>query len=1187
MPRKRHNFQSLKPFTVNSPAQASTPDRPPASVNERLANLRRASAVATGASSAIQPAAPSLPPAIREVLQLPEAPAPLPRRRPVRRFDNEGRRLPAGPAPPRSWLSRGADASSRPRPPPLPAARSALTMPDVYWPAPDSLVDLTLRRLARDWEVHRSHSRHILFYLPDHLKPALIRCLGVAGPGVTVADLKAILLPPDEYEDGSPWDRQINCLDLSCSIGRCLSLNALSRLLFPRIRDTEEAESVQESWDAAESIPSPPRSLLPNLTHLSLALDSKAGRGDISWRQLLAFASKLSSTLTHLSLAFWPTPRLSTARIDAATDGDEWAETLLVLKSLSRKLYRLEYLDLTGCASWFRALKLESGHDSVDWVSSWGRISLLRLYSGWPLDSSSDKVARREVADLAKSIERHIVSQRAGKSMFITVERDEDQAAMTSHSAATILCTAKQTRFHIASPNYRELDIEGLSITVSSADVSTKGKGKTRAQGIEILAGAELKLKQGRRYGLIGRNGTGKSTLLKAIAEKLIPGIPEDTRIAILQQTRLADGDDAVDAQGQQTSVLRDVVNKATTRDVIEQEIKGAHGCHSPTGNQLTFRLKVLSDGVDSSDPHGPVRALRELKHERLQKRLFLLDKEARLRSGARGSQARKALVAFEKVVAESEAMLQQPGEDMATDAVQAETLEATDLLAQLQLQVEPSRLERTESRARAMLAGLGFSEDRMDKPIASMSGGWHMRASLATALLQEADFLILDEPTNFLDMLGIVWLQRHLDSLETADKPPTMVLVSHDRDFIGRLCTNLIILKDKQLTYFHGDLAALEASQAERKLWLGRMREAQDRQRAHMEKTIQQNLKAGRANDDQNKIRQAKSRQKKLDDRSGMQVNARGGRFKLNRDLAGFHLTSRDELEAPVEERPVVIALPAPPDLRFPGSLVSLDRASFRYSAGAAAVVRDVSLTVGMGDRVGIVGLNGAGKSTLVRLLVDDGSAPTSGAVATHPRLRRAYYSQHAVDELRALGRSEPALTALSLLTRDVDGQLDEGQVRGLLGELGLPGRIASDIPLAKLSGGQLVRCELARLLWRRPHCLVLDEVTTHLDYETVTALRVALSHWDGAVVLVSHDRWFMRGVVEGRGLDDDGDEEDGDEGSLAEEEASPRRRVTYRLKAGSLSVLDGGVDEFEALMEKRADKLLRKEAKKPSHQT
>lgn len=142
---------------------------------------------------------------------------------------------------------------------------------------------------------------------------------------------------------------------------------------------------------------------------------------------------------------------------------------------------------------------------------------------------------------------------------------------------------------------------------------------------------------------------------------------------------------------------------------------------------------------------------------------------------------------------------------------------------------------------------------------------------------------------------------------------------------------------------------------------------------------------------------------------------------------------------------------------------------------------------------------------------------------------------------------------------------------MRGLLGQLGLPGRIASDVPLRKLSGGQLVRCELARLFLRRPHCLVLDEVTTHLDYETVTALREALSDWEGAVVLVSHDRWFMRGAVEGVVDDqDEGSNESDDEAEIA------RRRTVYRLKGGSLSVLENGVSSFEALMEKRATKLL-----------
>lgn len=444
------------------------------------------------------------------------------------------------------------------------------------------------------------------------------------------------------------------------------------------------------------------------------------------------------------------------------------------------------------------------------------------------------------------------------------------------------------------------------------------------------------------------------------------------------------------------------------------------------------------------------------------------------------------------------------------------------------------------------------------------------MRAALAAALLQDADILILDEPTNFLDLLGIVWLQRYLQHLAEGDNPPTVVIVSHDRDFIS-VCTDLMILKDKQLAYFHGDLATYEASQAERKLWLKKMKAAQDKQRAHMEKSIVQNMKAGKANDDTNKIRQAKSRQKKLDDRMGMQVNAKGHRFKLNGDLVGWHLTSREEIDIPPEERPVVITLPEPPDLRFPGSLLSLQDASFRYKPDLPPVVDGINLTVGMGNRIGILGLNGAGKSTLIKMLVGDekeSRRPTSGSVTAHPRLRLGYYSQHAVEAIESIGRGEPALTALGLLAREVDGEMKEGEIRGLLGELGLPGRIASDVPVRKLSGGQLVRCELARLLWRRPHCLVLDEVTTHLDYETATALRVALNSWEGAVVLVSHDRWFMRGVVEGNL---DGDDDGGESG----EDAAPRRRVVYQLKGSRMVELENGVEDFENLMHKRVSKL------------
>ncbi|KAJ1333435.1 ATP-binding cassette subfamily F member 3 [Microdochium nivale] len=799
--------------------------------------------------------------------------------------------------------------------------------------------------------------------------------------------------------------------------------------------------------------------------------------------------------------------------------------------------------------------------------------------------------------------------------------------SMDAESVATILCTAKQTRFNIATPSYRELDIEGLNITVkstpkesgateagssSSAVAKKKTPKATKGEGIEILSNAKLRLKAGQRYALIGRNGTGKSTLLRAIAEKLIPGVPEETRVVLLQQT--SGGDLEVEADnkdlpaasggnGQQQgglNVLEEVIERATAKQQVQKDIN------------------LLSRAVESTNPLGAVKGLRKLKYERLQQELFLKDKDARLRSGARGLQARKALKEMEKKVQDFQTtQYEQPDEDITPDVLARETSEAADMLADLQLQVEPSRMAQVESRAKKILAGLGFTETTIQKPVASLSGGWKMRTALAAALLQDdTDMLILDEPTNFLDLLGIMWLQRHLASVADAaaesasssltSPPPTLILVSHDRDFIS-LCTDLLIIRDKDITYFHGDLPTYESSRAEKKQHLTRMKDAQDRQKEHIQATIQRNMREGKAKDDINKIRQAKSRQKKLDDRMGLEVSSKGTRFKLNRDLAGYHLTSRADIDIPQDDKAVRFVLPDPPELRFPGSLLSLENVSFRYPAvrgtkrpttAAAArqaplplVLQDISLTVQMGDRIGILGLNGSGKTTLVKLLVEQ-AKPTSGTLATHPRLRLGYYSQHAVDDLLRVARAQPELTALHVLVADQQQQaasdsadgLNEGAIRGLLGTLGLPGRIASDVPVRKLSGGQLVRLEMARILARSPQLLVLDEVTTHLDYETVTAMRAALRSWPGAVVLVSHDRWFMRGVVEGIVRDSGAGGDSGEDASDSDDSeygaggsgSTPRRRLLYRLRAGKMSVLSGGVQEFEDSLDKRVRKLM-----------
>ena len=332
------------------------------------------------------------------------------------------------------------------------------------------------------------------------------------------------------------------------------------------------------------------------------------------------------------------------------------------------------------------------------------------------------------------------------------------------------------------------------------------------------------------------------------------------------------------------------------------------------------------------------------------------------------------------------------------------------------------------------------------------------MRCMLATALTQTSDIIILDEPTNFLDLLGIIWLQRYLLDLRE-NSNATLVLVSHDRDFLDAVCEEVIILRDKKLTYFNGNLSSFETDRRHQVLRLSRMQDAQDRQVAHMEKTIQNNIKVGKKTGDDNKLRMAKSRQKKVDERMGMQVSATGGRFKLNRDHAGFHNSARADIEIPTEDRAVNMAFPSAPELRFPGSLISLEKVSFQYSKAASKpVLQDIDLVLHMGDRVGVVGLNGCGKSTLIQLLADE-TKPSRGSISRHSRLRLGYYSQHAVEKLQSLGHTQPTLTALSMLMEKAEAGFLEPQARQLLGSMGLTGRIASDVPISKLSGGQLVR--------------------------------------------------------------------------------------------------------------------------------
>lgn len=410
-------------------------------VNELLAILRR-----TGLDSSEQrvsvAAQPTVPPGLRHLLQIPGTPP-----RPTslveeleeqrRRLDTV-RRLVAGPAPPRSWSTlepvgytdgppRILEADAR-------KDHAQRSMPGVRLPASRSLVGMVLREFARSWEFQKERCRPYLYELPAGLQVALIAYLAkYKDKGVSLGDLKAILLPPPDFQADqddpalrpSVRNEDFHFLDLSWSLGRSLKLQKLSDLLFP---PQLEPVGPQESWDAPEpEAANIPRPLLPNLTHLSLALNP-AVQSKVSWRHLLAFATHLPG-LTHLSLAFWPEPRLTpseyTFTMEQSLTLSNWGEAIGVLRWLSRRLYRLEYLDISGCGAWFPALSEGRLGEMVDWVGAWGKITTLVLHPGYQLPEDAKQSAVQQYAyivDNARKVEGHIRAQRRGKGRSITVE---------------------------------------------------------------------------------------------------------------------------------------------------------------------------------------------------------------------------------------------------------------------------------------------------------------------------------------------------------------------------------------------------------------------------------------------------------------------------------------------------------------------------------------------------------------------------------------------------------------------------------------------------------------------------------------------------------------------------------------------------------------------------------------------
>lgn len=365
-------------------------------------------------------------------------------------------------------------------------------------------------------------------------------------------------------------------------------------------------------------------------------------------------------------------------------------------------------------------------------------------------------------------------------------------------------------------------------------------------------------------------------------------------------------------------------------------------------------------------------------------------------------------------------------------------------------------------SRAASLLAGLGFSESEQKNPVKSFSGGWRMRLNLAQALLCRSELLLLDEPTNHLDLDTMYWLEGWIKSYQG-----TLILISHDRDFIDAIVDEIVHVEHHKLNYYKGNYSAFERIRAERMAQQQVAFERQQKERSHMQSFVDRfRYKASKA-------KQAQSRLKALERMTELLPSKADSPFYM-------------EFRAPE-------ALPNP--------LVKMEQVSVGY--GDKAILNHVHLNLVPGARIGLLGRNGAGKSTLIKLLSEQ-LKPMSGIYETNPGLNIGYFAQHQIEFLRLDDSPLQHLSRLSPNHR-------EQELRDFLGGFGFNGDMAL-APVRPFSGGEKARLVLALLVWQRPNLLLLDEPTNHLDLEMRHALTMALQSFEGAMIIVSHDRHLLR---------------------------------------------------------------------------
>jgi ATP-binding cassette subfamily F protein 3 len=372
----------------------------------------------------------------------------------------------------------------------------------------------------------------------------------------------------------------------------------------------------------------------------------------------------------------------------------------------------------------------------------------------------------------------------------------------------------------------------------------------------------------------------------------------------------------------------------------------------------------------------------------------------------------------------------------------------------------------QANSRAGALLHGLGFAVAEVSQPVDHFSGGWRMRLNLAQALMCRSDLLLLDEPTNHLDLDAVIWLEAWLRNYAG-----TLLMISHDRDFLDTVVNNILHIEQGQVSLYPGNYTAFENIRAERLAQQQSAFEKQQRELAHVRSFVDRfRAKATKA-------RQAQSRLKALE---------------------------RMELIAPAHVDSAFHFAFLPPE-KTPNPLLTLEQAQLGYAA--KPVLQIDHLIINASDRIGLLGHNGAGKSTLIKTLAAE-LAPIAGLNQPARHLQIGYFAQHQVDQLH------PDNSPLQHLAA-IDPQASEQALRDHLGGFGFGGDQAT-APVAPFSGGEKARLVLALLIYQRPNLLLLDEPTNHLDLEMRQALAMALQDFQGAMLLVSHDRHLLRSTCD-----------------------------------------------------------------------